>query len=799
MKNEIELRSLITKLELKDQDIQPYSLALQKELNLIPRKFGITKKWSRKEKTSYIESILLQCTLQPIIRFKNYDHTVIIDGFNRYETICEFCNNELKLDPNGLKELKFLANKKFKDLEEIKNPSTGKIEKGISYFKNCDPIKVIDYSYNSQTIENKILTEEEEFEIERYLHILYNTGIRLNIEEIQRAEYHNDLITNLIRNKIEHPNEDSEDNFLNKLEELKLFNGRNKRNKLENILLNCRLLIASTYSNINLFCEEQYKDTRIEKNYLPNICEKNQTDIFNEFVININQIYANLVETQKWLKYKNLHCRPFIEATYWLISIIRKDHLSNPLQFDFIKYIEYFGKKEELENNFDVCKAHYKNNMFNKYLIVAKYYEQEYGVDMSSYFEKGISPKKTPNSIKSFNDLSKRHFNPKHQNIKVRELLYSLQNGKVIIRPFYQRKETMNNILASRVIESLLLGIKLPYILVYRYYKDDDYITEVVDGQQRILAIIAYLQEYFQNENGEKEFSNKNGFALKDLRIMHELNNCKSKSNNKKDKVLSKFNLEKILDSDIDLSIIAESKDSKEFSAVDHFVRLNKNISSIKENSYKMLDLIGDREIILFEKNITKNFIGKILPKDSIEKRANLITLKLASLNYYSHKELVYYNFANQKISNWLKDFNKLKDENAIKNPELVKEKRNEYKENLEVIQAFYEKLNIFLEKNNKTINDLTVTKKGKKISVIAYYYLFFMLKNISQEDLQAKATEIYLIIYNFFKSKEQQHQKNIKILNYATQSISIYDKNLRYNFQENLKMAIENNKIKDN
>lgn len=71
MKNEIELRSLITKLELKDQDIQPYSLALQKELNLIPRKFGITKKWSRKEKTSYIESILLQCTLQPIIRFKN--------------------------------------------------------------------------------------------------------------------------------------------------------------------------------------------------------------------------------------------------------------------------------------------------------------------------------------------------------------------------------------------------------------------------------------------------------------------------------------------------------------------------------------------------------------------------------------------------------------------------------------------------------------------------------------------------------------------------------------------------------
>ena len=57
LKNEIELRSLITKLELKDQDIQPYSLALQKELNLIPRKFGITKKWSKIGRASCRERV----------------------------------------------------------------------------------------------------------------------------------------------------------------------------------------------------------------------------------------------------------------------------------------------------------------------------------------------------------------------------------------------------------------------------------------------------------------------------------------------------------------------------------------------------------------------------------------------------------------------------------------------------------------------------------------------------------------------------------------------------------------------
>ena len=62
--------------------------------------------------------------------------------------------------------------------------------------------------------------------------------------------------------------------------------------------------------------------------------------LFNDFIININQIYNGLINTQKWQNYPNLNCKPFIEATYWLISVIRKDNLIDPFSFDFMKYLE---------------------------------------------------------------------------------------------------------------------------------------------------------------------------------------------------------------------------------------------------------------------------------------------------------------------------------------------------------------------------------------------------------------------------------------------------------------------------
>lgn len=338
--------------------------------------------------------------------------------------IYNFCNNTLSLDPKGLKQLKFLANKKFHSLTDSEK----------QYFIKCERIRVLDYSYYNHNLKTPILSLEEEIEIERYLHLIYSSGLRLELEEIQKAQFSEDFLTNKIKKKL-----DVDPDFMKKLEALKLFNGRKKRNKIENILLNCRLLIASTYSNMVQFCSACNTEERIEQNYLPNIENLDLEKIFEDFILNINHIYSHLIQTQKWLSYPILHSKPFLDATYWLISVIRKDNLGEPTSFDFMKYLEYFGEIEEKAINFNTFQSHYRKNVYHKYFIVAKYYEKEYGVDMSSYFKEKVCSEASKPIIHSLEELNRYHFNYQTTEIKIGDLLLQLQNGSYNLRPYYQR------------------------------------------------------------------------------------------------------------------------------------------------------------------------------------------------------------------------------------------------------------------------------------------------------------------------------------------------------------------------
>lgn len=783
MKQEISLRALMYESLVRNtRDVRPYSLFMQKDMNLSERHFETGRKWSSVEQTSYIESIFLQCTLQPIIIFKNYDHSVIVDGYNRYVTICDFCNNELKLNPKGLKQLKFLKNMTFKDLGEI----------GEEYFKKCDPIKIIEYSYVGRDDFKKVLNYEEEIEVERYLHVIYNTSIKLMIEDIQRAQFINDCISNLIKDKI-----NSDLNFIEKLETLKLFNGKRKKNKLENILLNCRLLIASTYSKISNFADTLNVGERIEKNYLSNIKDVNPEDIFHDFEVNINQIINNLVNTQLWLNYPILNSKPFFEATYWLISVIRKDKLIDPFKFDFMQYLKYFGEREEKKVNFNVFQSHYRKNIYNKFYVVADFFEKNYGVSMSKYFEKSERKDEEASYISSFEELSKRHFNPKFEEIEVKDLLGDLKIGSIIVRPYYQRDEIINICLSSRIIESLLLGLELPYILVYNYYKNGKYLSEIVDGQQRLLSLIAFLDESFKNEKDELEKSKKNGFALRHLRILNELNNKKFSTNKKEEKLNEKW-IKKIYNSKLYISKINQNSDV-EFNAIDHFVRLNKNICVIKENTYRIWALTADMNIINYAKNITNEFLCDVLPKNNSKKSSDMITFKLACLNFYSNDGgISYLNYNNKKVTSWLMDFNKFKDKNVIENLEAIKIEREKYLSSFNDIREFYLKIHEFLLKENKSIKDLVCLKNEKyfNIPISNYYYLFVMLNNLTKEDLLEKSSEIYDLIKKFFmeiKVKKLDNVKILKLLDQSVELISVYDLNSKYIFKEKLRVAREN------
>lgn len=766
MIKEIDLRALINNnLKSEEHDVSPVSLGLDETINLKERTFEKDKKWNKKEKTNYIESIFLSCALQPIIRFKNNNHIVIVDGYNRYLTIKSFYNNELVLNEQGLNQLKFLSDKKYEDLSQEER----------NFFNKNACLKVIDYSCELKLEEKKYLTEEEELEVLKYLYTIYNTGLKLEIEEIQNAQFYDDCITTEIRNKI-----NKEYLFLDVLEKLKLYNGKRERNKIENILLNCRLLISSTYSNIYNFSYTQDIQTRIEENYLPNIDNLNKNKIFNDFIININQIYNGLINTQKWQNYPNLNCKPFIEATYWLISVIRKDNLIDPFSFDFMKYLDYFGQREEAEKNFDIYHAHYSKNIYKKFLVVSKYFENEYNIKMSKYFDENAPKNNGTSIIKDFAELYRKDFNFTPEKIKISSLLVQLKNSSNNLRPYYQRKEVMNASLSSKIIESILLGINIPYILTCDRLVENNYVTEVVDGQQRLLSILGMLESPFMNQNGELEYSNKNGYSLKNLRILNELNGLSFKGK-KKDKSLSIEYINKILNSNLCIYKTKEVGDNG-FNTIDRFVRLNKKATLIKENSYRMMSLTSDKTIIDCCIKASQEFLNDILPKPNKNGKPYLIMLRLSYLFYNKlFDEINYSEYRNVKVSNWLNEFNKFKDKNFYSNQEEIEKFRFKYLNSINETKKFLTRISKFLEKNDRTMETLVCVNNSSQIPLSYYYYVFCLLGNLSEDTLINKSDKIYNIVNTFFseiKDKNIMNKELLPRLEFYVNQIKTYDIN---------------------
>lgn len=764
MVKEIDLRALINNnLKCEEHDVSPSSVGFDETINLIDRPFENDKKWNKKEKTNYIESVFLNCSLQPIIRFKNDNHTIIVDGYNRFMTIKSFYNNEFILDEKGLNQLKFLANKDYASLDETQK----------NFFNKNACIKILDYTCEIKSGNKEVLDNEEELEVLKYLYTIYNTGLKLEIEEIQRAQFYDDYITQKIRNKF---NEDPE--FLELLEQLKLYNGKRRRNKLDNILLNCRLLIASTYSNIYNYSYVPDTQTRIEENYLPNIDNLNKNDIFEDFVINVNQIYTNLLNTQKWEKYPNLHCKPFIEATYWLISVIRKDNLIEPFSFDFMKYLEYFGEKEETEKNFDIYHAHYSKFIYKKFFVVAKYFEEEYNIKLNSYFKENKSKNNGMKIINDIDELYKKEFSFTPEKIQVSNLLTQFRNSNYNLRPYYQRKEVMNTALSSKIIESILLGIRIPYILTCDKLISGNYVTEVVDGQQRLLSILGFLESPFMNENGELEYSNKNGYSLKNLRVLNELNGLSIKCK-KSGKTLSNEYINKIMNSYLYIYKTKEIGNNC-FDTIDHFVRLNKNSSLIKENSYRMLNLTADRRIMEYCNLSIADFIEILLPKKNKNGKPNMIVLRLSYLFYNKlYNEINYSNYSNIKVSNWLNEFNKFKDKNIYSNLEDIEKHRIRYYNSINDTKRFFSKINKFLNSVDKTMIDLVCMNSFSHIPFSYYYYLFCFFSIISEDALINKNEKIYNIVKSFFskiKDKNITNNNIMALLKFYVKQILVFD-----------------------
>ena len=95
----------------------------------------------------------------------------------------------------------------------------------------------------------------------------------------------------------------------------------------------------------------------------------------------------------------------------------------------------------------------------------------------------------------------------------IEALVNKYNRGKIILQPDYQRKYVMKPMVASRLIESILLNIPLPVIY---FAEEEDGSWSVVDGQQRLTSIISFVQGKYITDGKD--------FKLSGLKVLTELN-----------------------------------------------------------------------------------------------------------------------------------------------------------------------------------------------------------------------------------------------------------------------------------
>lgn len=191
--------------------------------------------------------------------------------------------------------------------------------------------------------------------------------------------------------------------------------------------------------------------------------------------------------------------------------------------------------------------------------------------------------------------------------------LISRYNKEKIYLPIFQRNYVWNKKQASKFIESLLLGLPVPGIFLY---KDKDEKMLIIDGYQRIESICRYF---------------KNSFDSSDFRLSgvnHDFNgkNYESLKENEKDKIATSI---------IHATIIkADNPEEKNYHAIyEIFERLN--TGGVKLSPQEVRNCVSEGELRRAITNLSnKDEVKKFISIDNKRKKDEEIILRLLALSF---------------------------------------------------------------------------------------------------------------------------------------------------------------------
>lgn len=574
--------------------------------------------WDIEKQTFFIESILLGTEIPPLILYKSGVSTEVIDGRQRFETLKRFKENDFSLNSKGLMDLPALKGKSFNTLE--------------------DELKEVFLNSYIRVFEFEVITEissEVEDKIKKEIFRRYNTGITpLTSVEVDSAKYDNDVYSKLLEEKLTEnndlsmglkncffPNDHEDENLKGKLVDF-----------LRKALVMPKFPIAryATGTQRGEIMELLYKsmyntmtDTPDVDNYL----------CYCQSIIELQKKLSN--DNSLFIKQKLMY-----ETIFWAMMVLKQENIT----FDLFKV--YDDLKQHYSSHIEIYSddnSYYYKNIIDRYTDTASFFEKHVDFKYNLYirnseFKDSLKAlKQGDQDVKTvIQQLDGLRINkPSPISKPIEEVLSDVVTTRYLLRPTYQRQERITEQKASSIIESILLGISLPPIFVY---KKDNGVKEVVDGQQRLLSILAFIGKQYRNEDDKLVYSKNNNFKLKKLKILTNLNGSNFSG-------LSSQEQDKIIDFVID-EIIIEQSINTNFDPTDLFIRLNQKPYPIQQNSFEMWNSTVDKSIIERIKEVTNKYCQWFYSKDNkeVENRTDrmeneeLITL-LTYIDYAMSKD----------------------------------------------------------------------------------------------------------------------------------------------------------------
>ena len=682
--------------------------------------------WDEEKATYFIESILLGTEVPPLVLFQTRDKNEVIDGRQRYETIERFLNDKLVLKEKGLHSLKLLSGKKYSQLDESTRELFEETRVRILQFNVVDEPK---------------LDDDKEDKIKKEIFRRYNSGITpLQKYDMDRAAYINDSLSKAIYNKIF-----LDEKLFDFLCEIILPKSKSKSNKRDkvNILTSLiRNLITLPYIPI----------------YSANIAKKDVKDELKKFqtvIKYLKKFYRRSKVRNKYLSNSKL----FYEVLYWGTSIVLRnkneikdediekvyDLLDNASQCDEIWQRIINNSQKNIELIFEPNGSHYYSAINNRYNLVANIFQIVFNID----FQKHLKDSESFKNIMNQGEIDEiKHYKinkPLPETLTIEDIISDMKKSRFLIRPDYQRSEVKNLQKASYLMESILLGINIPPLFVY---KRADKVKEVVDGQQRLLTILGFLGRTYVDERGGVVNSNKDRFKLTKIKILSELEG-KSIEN-----IGSNFE-EKVLEFPMDI-IEIDYEQNPDFSPIDLFLRLNTKPYPIKENTFEMWNAYVDKDIVIKVKSIANKYEKKVFrAKDNRMKLEELIT-SLAYIDYRMNQPntdicnvLNIYKRNDRMCSRIMSKDNVTKtlSDLSINSPKL-------FISALDNVELFIEKILLLIDNDTDRMRDLfNHSRKGTLYKTDQnYYFLWAMLFNITLEEIKINKACLFENIKKFFQ-----------------------------------------------